>query len=60
MPRQAIPRQEIDDYRTSWETLSDAVKAYIRQYGLIHEADCPEDDTCSCELVQTIERALRK
>lgn len=39
--------------------LKTAVIQYILHYGLEHEDDCPEDDTCECILVQAIEDALK-
>ena len=38
--------------------LTKALCAYVKMYGLQHENDCPEDDTCECSLVLALSNAL--
>jgi hypothetical protein len=44
--------------RHALHALTDALCAYVEQYGLEHAAGCPEDDTCDCPLVRNLSKAL--
>jgi hypothetical protein len=35
-----------------------AARSYFEHFGADHDADCPEDDTCSCPLVVAINEAF--
>jgi hypothetical protein len=34
----------------TWEKMREAFKDYVLHFGAAHEVDCPEDDTCDCDL----------
>jgi hypothetical protein len=53
-------RELLREFAEAQEKYDEAGAAYFAHYGAEHEEECPEDDTCECELVVSLNETWRR